>query len=48
MRNRFEDMVVRQANRVAAMEAPTKEDLVRFTKADFLDTEEDEKDKASL
>ena len=35
VRNRFEDMVVRQANRVAAMEAPTKEDLVTFTKADF-------------
>ncbi len=36
VRNQFEDMVVRQANRVAAMEAPSKEDLVRFTKADFL------------
>ena len=35
VRNRFEDMVVRQANRVAAMEAPTKEDLVTFTKEDF-------------
>ena len=47
VRNRFEDMVVRQANRVAAMEAPTKEDLVRFTKADFLEEAEDEEDKAS-
>ncbi len=37
VRNQFEDMVIRQANRVAAMEAPTKEDLVRFTKADFLE-----------
>ena len=37
VRNRFEDMVVRQANRVAAMEAPTKDDLVLFTKADFFD-----------
>ncbi len=36
VRNQFEDMVVRQADRVAAMEAPTKEDLVRFVKADFL------------
>ena len=35
VRNRFEDMVVRQANRVAAMEEPTKEDLVTFTRADF-------------
>ena len=39
VRNQFEDMVVRQADRVAAMEAPTKEDLVRFTKADFLEEE---------
>ena len=36
VRNQFEDMVIRQADRVAAMEAPSKEDLVRFTKADFL------------
>ena len=36
VRNQFENMVVRQANRVAAMDEPTKEDLVRFTKADFL------------
>ena len=36
VRNQFEDMVIRQANRVAAMEAPSKEDLVRFTKQDFL------------
>ncbi len=42
VRNRFEDMVVRQANRVAAMEAPTKEDLVRFTKQDFLEEEDGE------
>ena len=37
VRNRFEDMVIRQANRVAAMENPTKEDLVTFTKADFFE-----------
>jgi hypothetical protein len=36
VRNCFEDMMVRQANRVAAMEAPEKRDLVVFTKADFL------------
>ncbi len=36
VRNQFEDMVVRQADRLAAMEAPTKEDLIRLTKADFL------------
>ncbi len=35
VRNQFEDMVVRQADRVAAMEKPTKEDLVRFVKEDF-------------
>ncbi len=40
VRNRFEDMVVRQANRVAAMESPTKDDLITFTKADFLPEEE--------
>lgn len=36
VRNQFEDMVVRQADRVAAMAAPTREDLTRLTKADFL------------
>ena len=39
VRNHFEAMVIRQADRVAAMDAPTKEDLVRFTKADFLPEE---------
>ncbi len=47
VRNQFEDMVVRQADRVAAMEAPSKEDLVRFTKADFL-PEEDPAETKSL
>ncbi len=28
VRNCFEDMVVRQANRVAVMDAPTKDDLM--------------------
>ncbi len=37
VRNRFEDMILRQANRVAAMEAPGKEDLMTFTRADFFD-----------
>ncbi len=39
VRNQFEAMVVRQADRLAAMESPTKEDLVLFTKADFLPEE---------
>ena len=41
VRNRFEDMVVRQANRVAALDDPTKEDLVTFTRADFFPEGED-------
>ena len=36
VRNRFEDMMVRQANRVAALTDPTKEQLETFTRADFL------------
>ena len=39
VRNHFESMVIRQANRVAAMEEPTKEELARFIKADFLPEE---------
>ena len=35
MRNRFEDAVVRQSNRVAAMECPTKDDLMTFLPEDF-------------
>ena len=42
VRNQFEDMVVRQANRVAAMQSPSKEDLARFTKEDFSEPEEAE------
>jgi hypothetical protein len=42
VRNCFEDMMVRQANRVAAMEAPEKGDLVKFTRADFLPDINDE------
>ena len=40
VRNRFEDMVVRQSNRVAAMEAPTKDDLMAVLPEDFLDEKE--------
>ena len=37
VRNCFEDMVVRQANRVAAMENPTKEDLITVLPQDLSD-----------
>ena len=37
VRNRFEDMILRQANRVAAMENPGREDLMTLAKADFFD-----------
>ena len=46
VRNCFEDMVVRQANRVAAMENPTKEDLMSVLPEDFLEPEEIEAQKA--
>lgn len=36
VRNRFEDMIARQANRVAAMESPSKEDLMTVLKEDLL------------
>ena len=39
VRNLFEDMVVRQSNRVAAMETPTREDLMTFLPEDFDETE---------
>ncbi len=42
VRNVFENAVARQANRVAAMEAPTREDLMAFT-VDDLDLEEEPK-----
>ena len=42
VRNIFEAAVARQANRIAAMEAPTREDLMALTVADLdLDLEED-------
>ncbi len=37
VRNRFEDMIVRQSNRVAAMEAPTKDDLMAVLPEDLED-----------
>ncbi len=40
VRNRFEDMVVRQSNRVAALASPTKEDLMTFLPEDFTDEDE--------
>ena len=42
VRNCFEDMIVRQSNRVAAMEAPTKEDLMAVLPEDLQDPEEGE------
>ena len=45
VRNRFEDMVVRQSNRVAAMEAPTKDDLMAVLPEDFLDEDEERKEE---
>ena len=37
VRNRFEDMIIRQSNRVAAMDAPTKEDLMAVMPEDLED-----------
>ena len=36
VRNRFEDMISRQANRVAQLDAPTREDLMTVLKADLI------------
>ncbi len=36
VRNRFEDMISRQANRVAAMESPSKDDLMTVRKEDLI------------
>ena len=41
VRNCFEDMVVRQSNRVAQLENPTKEDLMAVLPEDLQDEEED-------
>ena len=40
VRNRFEDVISRQANRLAEMEAHTKDDLMTIIKADLLTAEE--------
>ena len=37
VRNLFEQMVVRQSNRVAAMDSPTREELMTFLPEDFTD-----------
>ncbi|MBQ3275693.1 MAG: AAA family ATPase [Oscillospiraceae bacterium] len=42
VRNRFEDVVSRQADRLAAMDNPTKDDLMTIIKQDFLLGVEDE------
>lgn len=42
VRNCFEDMIVRQSNRVAAMEAPTRDDLMAVLPEDLEDEEEGE------
>jgi len=39
VRNRFEDMMTRQANRVAKLEAPSREDLIRVLPEDFIESE---------
>ncbi len=41
VRNRFEDMISRQANRVAAMEAPGKDDLMTVLREDMLPAAEE-------
>ena len=40
VRNVFEDTVVRQSNRVAALDAPTKDDLMQLLPEDFKDADE--------
>ena len=40
VRNCFEDMVVRQSNRVAAMENPSKEDLISVLPEDLMEEED--------
>ncbi|MBQ6273478.1 MAG: AAA family ATPase [Oscillospiraceae bacterium] len=46
VRNEFEDMVVRQANRVARLEDPGKEDLMAVLPEDLEDREEEEEEAA--
>ena len=42
VRNFFENMVVRQSNRVAAMESPSKEDLITVKVEDLKDAEQED------
>ena len=42
VRNIFERAVANQANRVSSMEAPTREDLMRLTRADIVGQKDDE------
>ena len=42
VRNRFEDMVVRQSNRVAALDAPSREDLMAVLPEDLRDAESED------
>ena len=42
VRNCFEDMIVRQSNRVAQIENPSKDDLMTVLPADLFEEEEDE------
>ena len=46
VRNIFEDMIVRQSNRVAALESPSKEDLMTVLPEDLEDPEEEEDEDA--
>lgn len=42
VRNCFEDMVVRQSNRVAALESPSKEDLITVKPEDLVNPDEEQ------
>ena len=45
VRNVFEDTVVRQSNRVAALDAPTKDDLMQLLPEDLKDADEIDADE---
>ena len=45
VRNLFEKAVARQADRVAQLEAPTKEQLMELTKEDLMEPEETEENE---
>lgn len=45
VRNVFEDTVVRQSNRVAALDAPTKDDLMQLLPEDLKDADETDADE---